>query len=101
MPINTASRCYLVPEWLAQTRDPARRAWNVERYAHVPLDREGPVSSRYKFPKEHKPSVGDVARDITLLLLLPEEAAEWKAVEEVGGVSRTIAACCSRNFFFS
>ena len=29
-------------------------------------------------------------RGCTLLLLLPEEAAEWKAVEEVGGVSRVV-----------
>ena len=69
-PINAASRCYTVPNWLAQARDLKRQKWSRQRYAHVPLDGADPakVSSRYKFPKEHKPSVRDVARDVTLLL---------------------------------
>ena len=79
MPINDASKCYLVPEWLAKARQPEVRQWAVDKYAHVPRT-EGPDASspRYKFPRERKPALGEVMRDVAILLL-----AAWMLGEPI------------------
>ena len=88
VPVNTASRCYLVPVWLAEHSDPAVRAWLQQKYEHVPAteaqeqgaeehtDRLAGASPRYKFPKEYKPQLGDLMRDMTLLLQAAMELGE-------------------------
>jgi hypothetical protein len=70
VPINEASRCYLVPEWLAKSRQLEVRAWSTHRYAHVPTatrrgEKESPT---HKFPKERKPAVTAVLNDMAILL---------------------------------
>ena len=87
-PINTASRCYLIPSWMADSRRPAMVDWLRRRYEHVPhrgaTDTDGrehepggsAVSARYKFPKEHKPGLPAVMRDSTLLLKAAIELEE-------------------------
>jgi hypothetical protein len=94
VPVNTASRCYFVPTWLSEHHDPAVVAWLEQKYEHVPPPRGGEAaasrhspsvsepghlagaSARYKFPKEHKPHLGDLMHDATLLLQAARELAE-------------------------
>lgn len=68
--MNEASNCYYLPEWLARAEDVKLRIWHEERYAHVRWQDEGrkAASPRHKFPKEHKPQLEDVMRDLAILL---------------------------------
>lgn len=69
VPINDASRCYLIPEWLSKSKNLKVREWAKNKYAHVPEPRPGEeASSRHKFPKERKPDLGKVMRDLAILL---------------------------------
>ena len=69
IPINEGSRCYLIPEWLAQHRDERVCAWAKDKYAHVPPPADGKEPSpRHKFPKERKPQLGEVMKDLAILL---------------------------------
>ena len=70
MPINEASRCYLIPKWMAEHPHGVTRRWAKNKYAHVPpATPERPKqSTRHKFPKEKKPMLGDVMRDLAILL---------------------------------
>ena len=67
VPINEASRCYLIPEWLAKSRRAEVRRWANEKYAHVPRVASAEPSWQFKFPKERKPSLSGVRRDIAVL----------------------------------
>ena len=83
VPVNEASKCYYIPEWMAHSRQAAVRLWARSKYAHVPAPtREGEVPSwKHKFPKERKPSVRDVLTAVALLLhaslLLDEPIFIW------------------------
>ena len=79
VPINDASRCYLVPEWIANSPQAEVRRWAAHKYAHVPkagveevyrrtgdFNRPAP-SSRHKFPKERKPSLSAALGDAAVL----------------------------------
>ena len=70
VPINEASRCYLIPKWMAEHPQGVTRQWAKNKYAHVPpATPERPKqSTRHKFPKEKKPMLGDVMRDLAILL---------------------------------
>lgn len=70
VPINDASKCYLVPEWLAKAQDERLQRWHADRYSHVQWRDEATrdASARQKFPKEHKPQLEDVMRDLAILL---------------------------------
>ena len=69
VPINEGSRCYLIPEWLAKHRDERVCAWAKDKYAHVPPPADGKEPSpRHKFPKERKPQLGEVMKDLAILL---------------------------------
>ena len=96
VPINDASKCYFVPDWLAKSRQEEVRAWATHKYAHVPkAARDGErASPTHKFPKERKPQLADVLlarlldvrapraparrlrRGVTQRLLDPEQSAE-------------------------
>ena len=67
MPINEGSRCYLIPEWLAKARRAEVRRWANEKYAHVPRVADVEPSWQFKFPKERKPSLSGVMRDVAVL----------------------------------
>ena len=70
VPINEASKCYTIPQWMAESRQATLRRWAKDKYAHVPPEDargRGP-SPRHKFPKERKPSLADVMRNVTILL---------------------------------
>ena len=72
VPINEASKCYLIPEWLAQARRADTRRWAQQKYAHVPtpaLRHTGRSPWEHKFPKERKPSIMDVMRDVAILIV--------------------------------
>ena len=46
------------------------KQWSEDKYAHVPATTIGGTqpSARHKFPKEKKPALADVLRDVALLL---------------------------------
>ena len=76
VPINDASKCYVIPEWIYNSPIVDIRRWGAAKYAHVPgAAQEGqgrPVgspSTRHKFPKEHKPNLGEVMQTLAILLL--------------------------------
>ena len=71
VPVNEASKCYIIPEWLAQARDAETRRWARDKYAHVPAASRASESAppHHKFPKERKPSLSGLMRDIAILLV--------------------------------
>ena len=69
VPINEASKSYAMPNWLLQSPRAEVAEWARRKYEHVPLGAAGEEPSpRYKFPKEHKPLLGGVMRNIAILL---------------------------------
>ena len=82
VPINEASRCYLIPEWMAKAKDARLRKWAVDKYAHVPTAADGSQQSvHYKFPKEKKPALASATgpslmRDVSILLLAAHVLAQ-------------------------
>jgi len=70
VPINEASKTYIVPKWISESRQQNVRRWAKEKYDHVPtpnMPGHAP-SPRHKFPKEKKPSLADIMRDVAILL---------------------------------
>ena len=85
VPINEASKSYDLPDWLANSEDQATVKWATEKYAHVRRDptpsggADGSVASpspTYKFPKERKPALANVMRDLAILLHASIEMGE-------------------------
>ncbi|MDC0525636.1 hypothetical protein OAO87_01460 [bacterium] len=69
VPINEASKCYVIPEWLAHSPRAETCRWARDKYAHVPkVHLPKTPSWQHKFPKERKPTMGDVMRDAAILL---------------------------------
>ena len=62
--INDAARSYEIPDWITQHSNPAMREWAAHKYAHVSA--EDKAAGRGKFPKERKPMVEALARDIAI-----------------------------------
>ena len=68
VPINEASKSYELPDWLLHSWDEATARWARGKYRHVPTMEGGRRSAAYKFPKERKPALANVMRDLAILL---------------------------------
>ena len=73
VPINEASKGFTIPKWIGHSPRADVRAWARDKYSHVPeaakTSNEGWRYSHYKFPKERKPMVSDMMRDLAILLV--------------------------------
>lgn len=67
--IKKASRGYTAPEWSIKHQDELLREWEAQRCDHIKwIDRATRTApTKYNFPKEHKPSLGDVLQYLTIL----------------------------------